>query len=204
MLYYENTIRGVCVMKFQKMFTSMLLGVSLFGFSSFANAGVMDEIKAQYPNAIVQNKKIVTSAGKEYAKKTMPIYASIFSKESNAIIGVVLASMKGKNFVTLEFMRRGDNCIFMDMVQFRDGEGVFQLAASGEPKRERRNGKVDEAFMVIPTSKNLEIIKNAKAIKVYGHSGKTELDISGNTYPMNITFYQAIEYAIRHLSENNQ
>lgn len=191
-------------MKLQKVFASVLLGVSLFGFTSLASASVMDEVKVKYPNVIVNNKKLTTSDGVQLDKVSMPIYASIFSKESNAIIGVVLATMKGKNFVTLEFMRRGDNCTYMETVQFRDGQGVFQLMASGEPKRAMRNGKVDESFMIIPKPRDLDIIKNAKSIKVYGHGGSTELDITGNTYPLDITFNQAIEYAIRHLNENNQ
>ena len=191
-------------MRLQKVFTSLLLGVSLFGFTSLASAGVMDEIKAKWPNVIVNNKKVTTSSGGQIDKVNMPIYASAFSKEFNAIVGVVLVSMNGKNFVTLEFMRRGDNCTYMDTVQFRDGEGVFQLMATGEPKRAMRNGKVDESFMIIPKPRDLNIIKNAKSIKVYGHGGGTVLDITRNTYPLNITFNQAIEYAIRHLNENNQ
>lgn len=191
-------------MKFQKLFASVLLGISLLGCTSLAHAGVMDEIKAKWPNVIVNNKKVTTSNGVQLDKVNMPIYASAYSKEFNAIVGVVLVSMKGKNFVTLEFMRRGDDCTYMDTVQFRDGEGVFQLVASGEPKRVMRNGKVDESFMVIPRPRDLDIIKNAKSIKVYGHSGSTVLDITRNTYPLNITFNQAIEYAIKHLNENNQ
>jgi len=191
-------------MKFQKLFASVLLGISLFGCTSLAHASVMDEIKAKWPKVIVNNKKVTTSNGVQLDKVNMPIYASAYSREFNAIVGVVLVSMKGKNFVTLEFMRRGDDCTYMDTVQFRDGEGVFQLVASGEPKRAMRNGKVDESFMIIPRPRDLDIIKNAKSIKVYGRGGSTVLDITRNTYPLNITFNQAIEYAIKHLNENNQ
>lgn len=204
MSYYKSIIWGVGIMRFQKIFASMLLGVSLFGFASLANAGVMEEIKAQYPKAILNTKNFVDSAGVEHEKKVMPLFASILSEKSSVLMGVNLLTIKGKNYVTMDFWRRDVNVIFMDTARFHDGQGVFQLMAIGEPNRGIRNGKVEESFVIAPVVRDLEIIKNAKTITAVGRESKEEVDFTRNQYPLNITFSQAIEYAIRHLNENNR
>lgn len=75
--------------------------------------------------------------------------------------------------------------------------------AIGEPKRGIRNGKVEESFVIAPVARDLEIIKNAKTITVVGRESKEDVDFARNQYPLDITFKQAIEYAIRHLNENH-
>ena len=190
-------------MKFKKLLSAMLLGISLFSYATSAKAGVIDELKTQYPKTIINTKKLVDSAGIEYERKTMPLFASILSDKSSVLMGVNLMTIKGKNYVTLDFWRRDVNVIFIDTARFHDGQGMFQLMAIGEPKRGIRNGKVEESFVIAPVARALEIIKNAKTITVVGRESKEDVDFARNQYPLDITFKQAIEYAIRHLNENH-